>query len=1089
MLPADLKDRVSAQLTPRRRRYGLIFLALFIVWSVFGLFALPGIIIGQAQKFVQEKLHLELSIAKLEFNPWLLAVRIDDLKLREPGKEGETLLAARSIYVNAQLWSSLWIRGASLDELDLLDPYINARLRKDGTLNLMQLVPPEDPEDTGEANWRVGTLGVHRGRIDVHDDTRPTPFSALFSPLNLSLSDLSSSPDKDGGYTLHAETGEGETLDWHGTVAMKPVRSEGELKITGLKATTPWRYLQDELPIIVESGSIGISGHYKLVADNGLDFTLEQGRVVVDELQLLQRNKAPLSITLQQLDLNGVRVKLPEQKAGFDNLLLKNLLIADKAAGREFTRFGQLHLQGGSYEASPQSVHLSLLKLTDLALADNSTPALIALPGLSMEKLAVGLSDQKAHVNRIVLEKGNLSVHRNKNGSLNWQTRLDELSRRLADNPLPATAAPAPAEKTVGNTSGKNAANGKTHKTAKAEPAKPWQATLGELDLVGFRVGIEDDVPPGGVKTSLENINLRIFPQLDGNAPHKLEGSLAIGTGGNLGFKGIFNEQPLSASTDLDLQALKLPPFAPYFADKARFALESGNLDVKGKFSFTQGKSTKADFNGSVAMQKFAANDLDQDQRFLAWNRLAINGISWQLDPGRLNIREVLADKPFIRVIIGQDKTINLNRILIAEETPATTAATETGAATKSSAAPKKEEPPYPLKVDRIRFNDGAMLFADFTLNPQFATGIQSLNGDVRNISTDPKSRAKVDLKGRVDQYGKADINGTINPVSSDLYTDIKVQFSNLELTTLTPYSAKFAGYRIDKGKLSMDLNYKIEDRKLNATNKVVFNQLTLGEKVDSPDSIGLPLKLAVAILKDKNGVIDLDVPVTGSLDDPKFKVGPIIWKAFLNLLTKAATAPFSLIAGLVGGGENMDAMIFPAGQTTLAAEETEKLNKLAKALAERPALGVEIRGAFDPAADALAVRTAKFDAVYLPRLGDSGKPRKVLEAMYKEKLGSEALEQQRALSLKPAADSAQSKEQLQLAEENYAKVLRNELIARETVLEGDLRQLALQRASVVRAQLVDVAKVEESRVFVLEPVTVQATDGKIVMKVGLTAQ
>lgn len=1081
MLPADIKDRVAAQLTPRRRRYGLIFLALFIAWSVVGLFALPGVIISQAQKFVQEKLHLELSIAKLELNPWLLAVRIDGLKLKEPGTSGEVLVAARSIYVNAQLWSSIWIRGASLDELDLLDPYINARIRKDGSINLMQLIPPEDPEDTGEANWRVGTLGIHRGRIDVHDDTRPTPFSALFSPLNLALSDLSSRPDKDGGYTLHAETGEGETLDWRGTVAMKPVRSEGELKISGLKATTPWRYLQDELPIIVEGGTIGISGHYKLVADNGFDFALEQGRVVVDGLQLLQRNKAPLSITLKQLDLNGVSIKLPEQKAGFDNLLLKELLIADKGAEREFTRFGQLHLQGGSYEASPQSVHLTLLKLNELVLADNSTPALIALPGLSMEKLAVGLTKQKAHVSRIVLEKGNLSVHRDKNGSLNWQTRLDELSRRLADNPLPATAAPAPAEKAAD----KNATNSKPQKPTKAEPEKPWQATLGELDLLGFRIGIEDDVPPGGVKTSLEDINLRIFPQLDSKAPHALEGRMEIGTGGHLGFKGNFNEQPLRASTDIDLQGLKLPPFAPYFADIARFALESGSLDVKGKFNFIQGKTAKADFNGSVAMQKFAANDLDQDQRFLAWNNLAINGINWQMEPGKLGIREVLADKPFIRVIIGQDKTINLNRILIAEEE----AATNSSPASSSASASKPAAPPYPLKVDRIRFKDGSMLFADFTLNPQFATGIQSLNGDVRNISSDPKSRAAVALKGRVDQYGKADINGVINPVSSDLYTDIKVQFSNLELTTLTPYSAKFAGYRIDKGKLSMDLNYKIEDRKLNATNKVVFNQLTLGEKVDSPDSIGLPLKLAVAILKDKNGVIDLDVPVTGSLDDPKFKVAPIIWKAFLNLLTKAATAPFTLIAGMVGGGDNMDAMIFEAGQTTLAPEETEKLNKLAKALTERPALGVEIRGAFDPAADALAVRTTKFDAVYLPRLGDSGKPRKVLEAMYREKLGSEALEQQRALSLKPAADAAQNKEQLLLADENYAKVLRNELIARETVLEGDLRQLALQRASVVRAQLVDVAKVDEARVFVLEPVTVQATDGKIVMKVGLTAQ
>ncbi|MGH8492074.1 MAG: DUF748 domain-containing protein [Moraxellaceae bacterium] len=1081
MLPADIKDRVAAQLTPRRRRYGLVFLALFTAWSIIGLLALPGVIISQAQKFVQEKLHLELSIAKLEFNPWLLAVRIDDIKVKEPGASGETLVAARSIYVNAQLWSSLWIRGASLDELDLLDPYINARIRKDGTINLMQLVPPEDPEDSGEANWRVGTLGIHRGRIDVNDDTRPTPFTALFSPLNLALSDLSSRPDKDGGYTLHAETGEGETLDWRGTVAMKPVRSEGELKISGLKATTPWRYMQDELPLIVDGGKISISGHYNLVADNGVIFALEKGRVVVDELALHQRGNNPLAIAFKQLDFNGVKLKWPEQEAGFDALTLQDFHIADHGTQADLFRFDQLQLQSGHYVPTPQKFDLATVTLRQLVLTDaGDSAALITLPTLTLKKLDIAPVEQKAHVAQIILEKGDLSVRREHDHSINWQTRLDQLSQRLAKNTMPPSAA---AEKPVEHSPAKAAAK-KAGKTVPAE--KPWLATLGELDLVGFRLGFEDRVPPGGVKTSLEDIQLRIFPQLDGNAPHTLEGRMSVGSGGNFGFKGTFNEQPLAAKADLDLQGLKLPPFAPYFADKARFALESGSLDVKGLFNFSQGKTTKADFKGAVAMQKFAANDLDQDQRFLAWNKLAVNGINWQLDPGRVTIAEVLADKPFIRVIIGQDKTINLNRILIAEEVPSTDS--EKTSPTTSS-APKKEEPPYPLKVDRIRFIDGAMLFADFSLTPQFATGIQSLNGDIRGVSTDPKSRAKIDLKGRVDQYGKADIHGTINPVSSDLYTDMAVQFSNLELTTLTPYSAKFAGYRIDKGKLSMDLNYKIENRKLNATNKVVFNQLTLGEKVDSPDSIGLPLKLAVAILKDKNGVIDLDVPITGSLDDPKFKVGPIVWKAFLNLLTKAATAPFSLIAGLVGGGENMDAMIFPAGQTALAPEEAEKLNKLAKALEERPALGVEIRGAFDPVADALAVRTAKFDAVYLPRLGDNGKPRKVLEAMYKEKLGGEALEQQRTLSLKPAADSAKNKEQLQLAEDNYAKVLRNELIARETVLEGDLRNLALQRASIVRAQLVDVAKAQDSRIFVLEPVTVQATDGKIIMKVGLTAQ
>lgn len=1080
----ELKDRlatmIKVQLTPRRRRYGLIFLLISSIYSLLGLFVLPGLVISQAQKFVQEKLKLELTIAKLEVNPWLLAVRVDDLRVKEPGANGETLVAAKSAYVNAQLWSSIWVRGASLAEVDLLDPYVNARIQKDGSINLLRLVPPDDGEESTEARWRIDLLGVHGGRIDFRDDTRPTPFSALFSPLNLSLSDLSSRPDKDGGYTLHAETGDGEALDWHGTVAMQPLRSKGELKISRLKATTPWRYMQDELPVIVDEGLISISGHYNFSAGEVPDFSLENGRVTVDDLILHQRGADALAIKLKQLDLNGVTLQWPAPTAGFAELALQGFHLADKKSDRDLAGFDALQLQTGRYLSAPQRFELATVSLQQLFLNDGAEQSpLITLPGLTLKKLGVALDEQRAHVDHIILDKGDLSVRREKNSTLNWQTRLQELSRRLAT--LAAAKKPAPTA-AAAESAGKSAAK-KTSQTKE----KAWLATLGELDLQGFRLDLEDQVPRQTVKNALEDINLRIFPQQNSKDPHALEGKLTIASGGMLAFKGRFSEQPLTISADLDLQKLKLPPFAPYFETVANFALENGALDVAGTFNFSQEKNTQADFKGRIAVRDFSANDLEQDERFLAWRNLAINGLSWQLAPGKLVIRDIQADKPFVRVIIGQDKTLNLSHVVVAE--PAATATDTTPAPAKTAAkTTAKIEPPYPLRIDRIHMNDGSMLFADFTLKPQFATGIQSLNGDISGISTDPATRAKVTLSGRVDQYGKADINGSINPLASELYTNIGVKFSNVELTTLTPYSAKFAGYRIDKGKLTLDLNYKIENRTLTATNKVVFNQLTLGEKVDSPDSIGLPLKLAVAILKDKNGVIDVDLPLTGSIDDPKFKVGPIIWKAFLNLLTRAATAPFSLIAGMVGGGNDLDSLSFATGQSTLAPEETAKLDKLAKALGERPALGVEIRGAFDPQADALAIKTAKFNSTYEKRMAAGDKPRKILETLFAEKAGKEALAQQRALNLKPAADAAKSKNELALAEESYNKALSNELIAREVVLEGDLRQLALARASVVRRQLVEINKIDEARIFVLEPVTTLATDKKLVMKVALTA-
>jgi hypothetical protein len=267
-----------------------------------------------------------------------------------------------------------------------------------------------------------------------------------------------------------------------------------------------------------------------------------------------------------------------------------------------------------------------------------------------------------------------------------------------------------------------------------------------------------------------------------------------------------------------------------------------------------------------------------------------------------------------------------------------------------------------------------------------------------------------------------------------------------------------------------------------------VLNQLTLGEKVESADAIKLPIKLALAIMKDKNGNIDLDLPVTGSLDDPQFKVGPLIWKALINVLTKVATSPFNFISGLVGGGENMDSLPFRTGSSALEPETQTRLDTLAKALIERPAIGIEIRGSFDPNADALAIRRSKFEANLRKQNPDGAKTRSVLESMFKQKLGAEALAQQRALSLRPAEEQARNKDELQVAEALYLKSLEDELTAREVVLDGDLRQIALDRASQVRNTLVETHKIDEGRVFIMEPETTQAQDNKIIMKVTLTA-
>ncbi|TAG65587.1 MAG: DUF748 domain-containing protein [Burkholderiales bacterium] len=255
--------------------------------------------------------------------------------------------------------------------------------------------------------------------------------------------------------------------------------------------------------------------------------------------------------------------------------------------------------------------------------------------------------------------------------------------------------------------------------------------------------------------------------------------------------------------------------------------------------------------------------------------------------------------------------------------------------------------------IARVQVTGGDIEFADLSLRPQFGTRISDLSGLIVGLSTELASRAEVSLEGKVDQFGLARLTGTVAPARASQYTDLKATFRNLEMAKLTPYSGKFAGRTIESGKLSLDLDYRVEARRLKGENQVIIDNIKLGDRVDSPDATNLPLDLAIALLRDSNGMIDLGIPVQGSLDDPQFSYGSLVWKAIVNVLSKIATAPFRALGALLGGsGEEFEAVIFEPGEARLLPPEREKLAKLATALEKRPALKLSVEPRFDRAAD-----------------------------------------------------------------------------------------------------------------------------------------
>ena len=308
----------------------------------------------------------------------------------------------------------------------------------------------------------------------------------------------------------------------------------------------------------------------------------------------------------------------------------------------------------------------------------------------------------------------------------------------------------------------------------------------------------------------------------------------------------------------------------------------------------------------------------------------------------------------------------------------------------KSPPATPSSSPPTPVRIKSIAITGGSALFADYSITPSFATGIVGLKGTVTGLSSQADSRAKVKLGGQ----GRPATRRSTSPARSTCssaakYTDVAMNFRNMELTTFNPYSGKFAGYNISKGKLSTELRYRVENRKLDAQHHIVVDNLEFGDKTDSKDAAPIPIKLAVALLKDRQGVIDLQLPVSGTLDDPKFRLGPIIWKALLGLLTKIVTAPFTALGALFGGGEELAYVDFQAGSAELPANQAEQLSKLSQALAERPQLRLDVPVTLSAEQDSKAIAAATLHA-QAPQLSDAPdeaalrKRLAQLEALYK---------------------------------------------------------------------------------------------------------
>lgn len=559
-------------------------------------------------------------------------------------------------------------------------------------------------------------------------------------------------------------------------------------------------------------------------------------------------------------------------------------------------------------------------------------------------------------VGEIKLTKGNVSLSREADGSISLLSLLKkpEGAATPAAGGIPQQAAPV------------------AEARPDAKPAKELSFRLGKLLVERFNATFIDKTRDGRPRFSLTDTSAALsnfaWPRYN---PSPLRFSATFNKNTPLKASGEITPQPFRYKGSLSAGRLPLRDFEAYFPSNIKVSILGGfaDADMNVDIALTDGKPSGS-FKGNAGLRSFYAIDMVDEEDLLKWESLQLDDIQGSLEPFTLALRQIALNGVYSRIIVRKDGTLNLQNLVEKQAAPARSAG-EDAARVKGQAGGGKGESPLPatpqvaaapqprtVSIGAVTVQEGTISFTDNHLPQPFATTFYNLGGRVSGLSSEEARFADVELRGNLENHSPLKITGQINPLRDDLFVNLKVSFQDIELSPITPYSGTFLGYTVEKGKLFLDLSYHIDKKQLNSENKVFIDQFTFGQKVESDKATNLPVKLGLALLKDRKGEIHLDLPVTGRTDDPKFSIWGVVWQVVKNLMVKAVTSPFALLSSMVGGSQDLSAITFNAGVSAIPPQEEQKLSALGKALLERPALKVELKGYADREKDPEGYRT-----------------------------------------------------------------------------------------------------------------------------------
>lgn len=573
------------------------------------------------------------------------------------------------------------------------------------------------------------------------------------------------------------------------------------------------------------------------------------------------------------------------------------------------------------------------LSLDELAIAvdADSDEARLTSGTLAIDKIGFDLSAREASVGQVTLDALEVAVARDESGQIDWLaplTRADDQQASSGTESAPEPSADGPPFRW--SIAGITLANGRVQWQDR-QPGAPAELILGQLSL-----------STGSLSHRLEE-------------PVKYQAQATLASGGRLTLDGQLTPQPFTLEAAISGSEVTLAAFEPYVQEGANLTIAGGVLGVDGNLDLDgQQDPLTGTFSGTAEITGLALRLPDEKDRLVAWQSLRLAPIEYNVNPARLEIGTVTLTQPELNVVRGANSVHNVARV----------ARSDGGSQSKTTDDPASDagaqDPEFIFRIDQLMLENGSIGYTDRTISPAFTTSFDELTGSVIGLSNIAPQQGKVDIRGRVGEVASMAFSGTLGTLGTDDVSDLELSMKDVSLPALAPYFGRYIGYGVDSGKLDLDLKYEIAGTRLDAHNLVVMDRLELGQPVASDEAVDAPVALGLALLRDQNGVIEVDLPINGDLSDPDFSVGRVVMRAFVNLLAKAATSPFSMlgsIAEMAGfSGEELGQVGFQPGSVQLAEGEAGKLAAMAEGLLERPNLLLNVRGGVAPEADGLAL-------------------------------------------------------------------------------------------------------------------------------------